>query len=208
METYEAIYSRRTIRDFKHKPIDNDMIEKLLDAGLQAPSNDHLQTWEFIVVNDMDVREKIISAIKVRTSYADIEKLLNRWNITEDLQKQMYFYAIPRQKTMLRTAGALILPFYKQTNDLLQPRSLSSLNAFASIWCCIENILIAAAAEGIFGAIRIPMQKESEHIKNIVKIPKGYEMACYLALGYPDDNIESVKQYDYKITDKIHYNQW
>lgn len=122
METYEAIYSRRTIRDFKHKAIDDDMIEKLLGAGLQAPSNDHLRTWEFIVVDDMDVREKIISAIKVKTSCADIEKLLNSWNIAEDLQKQMYNYAIPRQKTMLRTAGALILPFYKQTTDLLKPR--------------------------------------------------------------------------------------
>ena len=120
----------------------------------------------------------------------------------------MYFYAIPRQKDMLRKAGTLILTFYKQETELLQPRSLSSLNAFASVWCCIENILIAAASEGIFGAIRIPMQNESEHIKTVIKIPRGYEMACYLALGYPDEKAEPIKQYDYKIIDKIHYNYW
>lgn len=47
----------------------------------------------------------------------------------------------------------------------MQPTSLSSLNEFASIWCCIENILLAAASEGIFGVTRIPMKEELEHIK-------------------------------------------
>jgi nitroreductase len=208
MDAYKAISSRRTIRDFKQRHIENDVLERLLGAGLYAPSNDHLRNWEFIVVNDLAVRENMISAIEEMTSDANIEELLKEWNINEYLQKQMYIYAIPRQKTMLQTAGCLILPLYRQEAALLQPRTLSSLNAFASIWCCIENVLIAATAEGIFGVTQIPSQNEVEHIKTLMKIPKEYEVACYLALGYPSENAEPVKQYEYKITDKIHRNCW
>ena len=55
---------------------------------------------------------------------------------------------------MLRDAGCLILR-RSGTGNALEPESLSALNSFASIWCCIENML-AAAAEGILGVTRIP----------------------------------------------------
>ena len=66
---------------------------------------------------------------------------------------------------MLLTAGCLIIPCFRQFEPLLKPKSLSALNPFASIWCCIENMLIAAAAEWIYGVTRIPFDEEIKHLK-------------------------------------------
>lgn len=52
MELYEAIDNRRTVRDFEDKIIDMNIIKRILSAGLKAPTNDHLRSWEFVIVND------------------------------------------------------------------------------------------------------------------------------------------------------------
>jgi nitroreductase len=90
----------------------------------------------------------------------------------------------------------------------MQPKTLSSLNAFASIWCVIENILLAAAAEGLGCAVRIPTGREQEYVSERVHAPENYEMPCYIAIGYPADNAVSIEQEKVNIEDKIHYNGW
>lgn len=50
MELYEAIEKRRTIRDFEDKPVDMEVIKKILSAGLKAPTNNHLRQWEFVII--------------------------------------------------------------------------------------------------------------------------------------------------------------
>ena len=60
MDVYEAIYSRRSVRDFKDKDIDEKILKKILDAGLQAPTNNHLRQWEFIIINDKEKRLEVI----------------------------------------------------------------------------------------------------------------------------------------------------
>lgn len=110
--------------------------------------------------------------------------MLDGFGMTDEVQRNMYREAMPRQFSMLYSRMP-ILPFFKIPEPLLQPSSLSSLNDFASIWCCIENMLLAAASEGILGVTRIPMAEESEHIKTAVGHPENYVMPCYIALGYP-----------------------
>ena len=115
---------------------------------------------------------------------------------------------MPRQRSMLYNSRCLILPFFKVREPLLQPSSLSSLNDFASIWCCIENILLAAASEGILGVTRIPMAEESKHIKTVIGHPENYVMACYLALGYPAKDAVIPAQKAIQAKDRIHFNLW
>ncbi|MBQ6813802.1 MAG: nitroreductase family protein [Methanobrevibacter sp.] len=54
-----AIFKRKSIRKFLDKPIENEKIERLLKAGMQAPSAINSQPWEFIVVTDKESIELI-----------------------------------------------------------------------------------------------------------------------------------------------------
>ena len=71
-------------------------------------------------------------------------------------------------------SGLLILPFFRQKQSpLLHPTEQSSLNYFASAWCALENMLLAATAEGLGTAFHIPVHDEAEKIKEIVGAPDG-----------------------------------
>jgi nitroreductase len=208
MDVYEAIYSRRTVRDFEDKKVDMDTVKKILDAGLHAPSNNHMREWEFIILDDRATRPKAIDKVEKNMTREEIEKLLDSWECFDERQREMYFNAIPKQYRMLLTAGCLIIPCFRQKWPLLKSDSLSALNGFASIWCCIENILIAAAAEGIYGVTRIPFDEESKHLKAVLNVPEDYEIPCYIALGYPDKNAKPVKQHAISAEERIHFNKW
>ncbi len=207
MELYEAIEKRRTIRDFEDKPVDMEIIKKIIAAGLKAPTNNHLREWEFVIVNDKKERSKVLNLTDM-TSYDECEKMMDSFGMTDSDQRGMYHIAMPKQFSMLYNSGCLILPFFKLREPLLQPTCLSSLNEFASIWLCIENMLLAAAAEGIFGVTRIPMTEELEHIKKVVNHPDNYAMPCYIALGYPSKNAKVPVQKEINVEDRLHFNQW
>lgn len=210
MDVYAAINTRRTVREFEDRAIASDIIEKIIDAGLKAPTNDHMRSWEFVLVQDKSVRANMLRTIPnaIPTSENDVNRWLDTWESTDQQQRDMYLNAMPRQFSMLYNAACLILPFFHQEGPLLQPKTLSSLNGFASIWCCIENILLAASAEGIFGVTRIPVGDEAEHIRRIINYPDDYVMPCYIGLGYPAKNAEKVIQNKVNASDKIHFDKW
>jgi len=195
MDIYNAINARRTIRDFDDRQVDMALIEKIISAGLKAPTNDHMRSWEFVVINK-DKRAEILNILPKTYSKAEVGEWLDTWS-EDRVQRDMYLDAVPKQYAMLYNAGCLILPFFRKDGPLLQPESLSSLNSFASIWCCIENILLASAAEGIFGVTRIPMENESRHIQSVINHPDDYIMPCYIALGYllEDATMPAQKKY-------------
>ena len=207
MELYEAIEKRRTIRDFQDKPIPMETIKKIISAGLKAPTNNHLREWEFVIINDKKKRAEVLN-LENMTDFNECEKMLDSFGMTDKDQRGMYHIAMPKQFSMLYECGCLILPFFKLRKPLLEPTCLSDLNEFASIWLCIENILLASTAEGVFGVTRIPMQEEIEHIKQTLKHPENYFMPCYIALGYPSENAKIPVQKQIRVEDRLHFEQW
>ena len=207
MELYEAIERRRTVREFEDRPVEEKITKKIIAAGLRAPTNNHLREWEFVIVNDKKERLRVLN-LKDMTSYEECEKMMDSFNMTDSDQRGMYHIAMPKQFSMLYNSGCLILPFFKLREPLMQPSCLSSLNEFASIWCCIENILLAAAEEGLQGVTRIPMDEELKHIKKIINHPDAYAMSCYIALGYPKKDAKLPIQKTINVSSRIHINKW
>jgi nitroreductase len=67
---FNAIYSRRSIRDFKPgKKIEGWKIEKLLMAAMAAPSACNIQPWDFIVIDDKDIISRIKKNIAAYGDY-------------------------------------------------------------------------------------------------------------------------------------------
>ena len=57
---YKAIYSRRDVRShFTSKPIEDEVLSKILNAAHHAPSVGFSQPWNFILIKDQDTKKKI-----------------------------------------------------------------------------------------------------------------------------------------------------
>ena len=52
MDTLEAIHSRRSVRRYQDKPVPEELVRKLLAAGMSAPSARDAQEWKFVVIDD------------------------------------------------------------------------------------------------------------------------------------------------------------
>ena len=62
MELTEAIKTRRSVRSFSNKPVDEDTIKQIIELGNLAPSAGNLQPRDFVVVKNQETKEKLTQA--------------------------------------------------------------------------------------------------------------------------------------------------
>ena len=208
MDLYEAIEKRRTVRDFEDHSIPQKLIEKIIKAGLQAPSNDHMRDWHYIAVQDKNTVKKLLDIVPKGISDEDMKQLIKDWNLSDIEQQDAYKDAVPKQYKMLMDASVVVIPLLKQKTDVFHPENISHLNGFASIWCSIENIFLASTAEGYGCSLRIPLGDEAEYARKILEFPDDYLMPCFIGIGKPQNNVPAIKQKYVDITERIHWNKW
>lgn len=208
MELYEVLKKRRTYRDFTDCAVSDEILKRVIGAAFKAPTNDHLRQLEFIVVRGRENIAQVIAPLV--KNMAAFKELVFEVDDTGDEDKmEMFADALPKQQKMLMESGLLILPFFRQKQSpLLKPVEQSSLNYFASAWCALENMLLAATSEGLGTVFHIPVNDEAEKIKEIVGAPEGYEFICLLTMGYPAENAFLPKQKEICVEDRIHTNVW
>ncbi len=64
MEVEEAIRSRRSVRAYQDREVEEDKLRRVLEAGRLAPSARNLQDWRFVVVRDQGTRKKLAEAAR------------------------------------------------------------------------------------------------------------------------------------------------
>lgn len=208
MELYEVLEKRRTYRDFSEREVSDEILKRVIGAAFKAPTNDHLRQFEFIVVRGRENIAKVIAPLA--KNMAAFRELVFEVDDSGDKDKmEMFADALPKQQKMLMESGLLILPFFRQKQSpLLEPVEQSSLNYFASAWCALENMLLAATNEGLGTVFHVPVSDETDKIKEIVGAPEGYEFTCLLTMGYPAENAFLPKQKEINIEERIHTNVW
>ena len=208
MDFYEVLEKRRTYRDFSDREVSDEILKRVIGAAFKAPTNDHLRQLEFVVVRGRENIAKIIAPLA--KNMAAFKELVAEVDESDDEDKMaMFADALPKQQRMLIQSGLLVIPFFRQlTWPLLKPVEQSSLNYFASAWCALENMLLAATAEGLGTVFHIPGADEAEKIKQIVNAPEDYEFTCLLTMGYPAENAFLPKQKVIDVESRIHTGIW
>ena len=64
MEFYEVINKRRSIRQFEDREIQREVLERILDAGLKAPSSNHQRRWERLTLTDKSIIMELAKFIR------------------------------------------------------------------------------------------------------------------------------------------------
>jgi nitroreductase len=64
----DAIRNRRSIREFLGQPVESELLQKIITAGIWAPSGLNNQPWRFVIIRD----HEIINKLSTQTSYAHI----------------------------------------------------------------------------------------------------------------------------------------
>jgi 5,6-dimethylbenzimidazole synthase len=174
MNVYEAIHSRRDVRRFRPDPVSDDVLVRILDAAHHAGSVGFMQPWNFLVVRSHDVRRKVFEIFEQENARAAENYAGDRRSLYNSLKLQGVLDApLNLVVTCDRGRGG---PHVLGRNTIVDTDVYSTC-------CAIQNLWIAARAEGVgVGWVSI---FDPAAVKELLNIPEQVLLVGYLCVGYP-----------------------
>ncbi|MCL5129211.1 5,6-dimethylbenzimidazole synthase [Algibacter sp. L4_22] len=181
IETLEQIIlARRDVRGnrFINKSIAKADLDKILFAGVNAPSVGFSQPWEFVIIKDLEIRNKVKDSF-----FEENEKAKT---LFEGNKIDAY--------TQLKLEGIVesalnIAVFYKPSEHPVLGQTAMKEAGVYSVVCAIQNMWLMARALDIgLGWVSI---LNPDTIKTILKAPKDRQLIGYLCLGHVDEFYEN-----------------
>jgi len=174
---YKAIYSRRDVRShFNSKPINDDILSRILHAAHHAPSVGFSQPWNFILIKDTNTKEKIKESF---------EKEKNRSSQLVEEPKRSKYLSFKLEGILESTVNLCVTYDPSKFGPFVIGRSSIPEAGLYSVCCAIQNLWLSARTEGVgLGWVSI---LSNDTLKEILDIPEHVVPVAYLCLGYVDD---------------------
>lgn len=188
-----------TKRQFEDKAIPQEILERILDVGLKAPSSNHQRRWELVTITDKAIIKELAKCVRPYPC---------RIQEPKTPQQEIFKIAYPRQRIMIEESACVILPYFKQKYAFDNPKNNYGLMDYGAVWTLIENMLLAATAEGLGSVVHIPVKKEPEKIKEFMIVPDSYYLPAMVILGYPSPDALVPPQVKATIENRVHWNKW
>jgi 5,6-dimethylbenzimidazole synthase len=174
---YKAIFSRRDVRShFIKKEITDDVLLQILNAAHHAPSVGFSQPWNFILIKSADTR-RLVKESFLRERQRSIDMLAG------DKRQEKY---VDLKLEGIEESALNICVTYDPTRFgpfVLGRTSIEDTGVY-SVCCAIQNLWLAARAEGVgVGWVSI---LSNEDLVKILAIPAHVKPVAYLCLGYVD----------------------
>ncbi len=191
--------TRRSIRDFRDKPISRETIQKLIDGAHYAPSGHNSQSTEFLVIQDRAVLSQV-SAMVIEYLKFEIRRFTNPFfrslALLADRQKaESGLHEIPGFKRMIRSFESGADPILRDAPALLVFHAKRTIGfADVNAQLALQNASLIAHSLGIghfytgwvLAPCRAPMARAwNKRMPDLLGIPPENEMFGALALGYP-----------------------
>jgi nitroreductase len=168
MNAIEAIYMRRSVREFTREPVDQSDVKDLIDAAVQAPNAMNRQGWRFIAVSSPTLLRRIAQKAKAEM-LAQLERAPGANGLREQLADPAFdiLYGAPLL-VLIWTAGPDEMAVYD---------------------CCLaaENLMLAAAAKGL-GSCWIGLAQAwlaTPEAKSELRLGPGGRAVAPIILGHP-----------------------
>lgn len=180
MEVSEAINKRTMVREYSEKSLSKPERERILNAGIRAPTASGNEQWYYVIVNSPKKREGLYRHLIEAQKIYSTRMLKKPWS-SEKMEKWL----------LAAEKGAYKAPFYVAVFVDLRERfctipEIEELWAQHSIAAAIENMLLEAWGMGIGGCwFGIPLLMEDKFYDLFGVAKQGLKLAAVLGFGYP-----------------------
>ena len=179
LSVLDAIFTRRSVRTYDRRQLDDATIQSLLDAAVAAPTAMHAEPWRFVIVQDPAVLQKISDRAKASwlseaRKYQDLHTTTSRagGGFAERLADPLF--------SIFYDAGTLIVICGKSGEHFVE----------ADCWLAAENLMLAACGLGLgtccIGSA-LPALNAPE-IKAQLHIPTDVTAFAPIVVGIPAGN--------------------
>jgi nitroreductase len=187
---FETMYHCRAIRHFKPDPVPDDLVRKVLDAAIRAPSGSNRQSWHFLVVKDAATKKAIQGYYKQAfDAYAQLmASTPPRAGVSEATMERVRKSATHLAEH-LHEAPLFIMPLLVSEgarlkgDGLLQDLARKSMHS--SIYPAVQNILLACRGLGLGACLTTLHLMYEGEIAKLLALPAHVETMCLIPIGWP-----------------------
>jgi nitroreductase len=184
MDIFEAIKTRRSIRKYQDRPVEEEKLKALLESIQMAPSWANMQCWRLVVVKDKAKKEKMSELSYMESYYATKAHKSN-----------------PAKKALAGAPVVIVLCADPAESGSVRGQSYYLTDAGLAA----ENLMLAARGMGL-GTVFVGIFDEDE-VRTLLNIPSTIRIVGLFPLGYP---VEEKKEGPPRksLQDFCFYEQW
>ena len=202
----DLVKKRRSIRSFRTDPVPDENVEKIIEAARHAPSGANSQPWEFIVVRNQEIKDRIVGIVSEQGEYSRKVELTR--------EKDLRFSALtgPVREPGYKNAPVFIIlcgdPRTKEACPLLTTLTRGDSHFASSLASAFLYMTLAATTLGLgsqwVSATGNPFVKPL--LKELLQIPRQLEIYDMLVVGYPAS--QPKKRSVREAAEMVHYDRY
>ncbi len=203
-DLFEVMYSAGSIRRLRSDPVPDEIISKILDAAVRAPSGSNAQSWVFIVVKDAETRRQLGGVYKKASDilmklYAGAARPPHM----DDNKYQRFMQAVTHLFEHMGDAPVLLVPCLKASMwtgasnlpaDVKARMASTARLAGSSIYPAVQNVILACRAFGLGTVLTTIHAFFEEEVREILKLPADVQTYALMPIGYPQGHHYPVKR--------------
>jgi len=173
VNVYDAIYTRRDVREFRPDPVPDAALERVLRAAHHAPSVGFMQPWDFVLLRARATRER------VRDSFAQ-ENARAAARYTGE--RQALYKSLKLEGILEAPLNICVTCDRARGGEVLGRASIRETDLFSTC-LAVQNLWLAARAEGVgVGWVSILDLRE---VSRVLELPESVLPVAYLCVEYP-----------------------
>lgn len=200
-DIYEVMNTQRAVRQWTDEPVSRETITRVIEAATKAPSGSNLQPWAFVVITDDDKRQLLADAIRESFKQRFGGQRPDPEQIQDPAQRRMMRGAF-RLFDNFAAAPVLIIPCLHN----IQAHAPESLLAGSSIYPSIQNLMLAARAEGLGTVLTTPQAGIRDLLASEIGIPDEATPVAIIPMGWPAVPFGPVNRKP--VDEFLHWNGW
>lgn len=216
MTVFEAIYSLRATRIYEDRPIPADVIDQIVQAGTMACSSGNTQPWEFVVVTERDLKERIKVHMVDAFSTIDAERAQKPEQLVDGVGRPITGHAavehldtVPMMVVVCWNPerGVRMKGEYETNPDgtLRETRVIPGGRGVSLFQAC-QNMMLAGRALGVSSLFTTFFFLRNDEIKAILGIPPHIFMECAVFFGYGEEKLGKPRRKP--LAEIAHINGW
>jgi len=207
-ELFDIIESTRAMRRLKPDPVPDELIRKILRAGVCAANGGNTQRWRFLVVKDQAVKKKV----QVYYKRALDEVVGPRYRASAPppgVTREQYdrqHAAVEYLTEHFHEAPVWIVACLDRPQQDVQGAAPPSRSVGASIYPAVQNMLLAARALGLGATLTTRHLLYEKETEAALGLPPGVHSYAIIPMGYPMGNFGPVGRGPFK--DIVYQDHW
>ena len=190
IDLFDAIHSARALRRLKPDPVPDEIITRIIDAAIRAPSGSNEQKWVFVVVTDPEQRRKVAEIYRraaEKARLADYVAAKFQSPGGNERQKRLIAKSVIYLAEHMDVPPVLIVaclnsgpsPWGRGADRMARLEG-------ASIYPAVQNIILAARAFGLGTVLTTLHVILEDELKSILGLPPEITTWALLPVGYPE----------------------